>query len=47
MTPNPTPGVRFGFESSQVVTAKVIEVYSMKGRVSLSIKALLDNGQDR
>lgn len=31
----------------QVVTAKVIEVDPMKGRVSLSIKALLDNGQDR
>ena len=31
----------------QVVTAKVLEVDPMKGRISLSIKALLDNGQDR
>jgi len=31
----------------QTVTVKVIEVDPMKGRVSLSIKALLDNGQDR
>ncbi len=31
----------------QTVTVKVIEVDPMKGRVSLSIKALLDNSQDR
>jgi polyribonucleotide nucleotidyltransferase len=31
----------------QTVTVKVIEVDPMKGRISLSIKAMLDNGQER
>jgi len=31
----------------QIVTAKVLEVDPVKNRISLSMKALLDNGQDR